>query len=103
MLGSTQYGSRFLGIDASSDPTKFKDDWPTLSPLIRAWFMTWHQLDKIVKNWHQAVKWTFFGPELILTISGRPNRFNRSLSMFVVNLKKIGVSQIFALSRDLVT
>ena len=76
MLRSTQHGSRLFGIDASSDPTKFQDDWPTLSPLIGAWFMTWHQFEKIVKNWHQPVKWTFFGPKLILTISGRPNRSN---------------------------
>ena len=105
MLGFTQNGSRLFGIDASSDPTKFQDDWPTLSPLIGAWFMTWHQREKIVKNWHHLsiFKWTFFGPKLILTISGRPNRFNKSISTFLVNFKKIGESHIFALSRDLVT
>ena len=37
MLGFTQYGSRLFGIDASSDPTKFQDDWPSGSPLIGAW------------------------------------------------------------------
>ena len=103
MLGFTQYGSRLFGIDASSDPAKFQDDWPTLSPLIGAWFMTWHQCEKIVKNWHQPVKWTFFGPKLILTISGRPNRFNGSISTSPMNLKKIGQGHIFALSRDQVT
>ena len=103
MLGSTQYGSRLFGIKASSDPAKFQDDWPSGSPLIGAWFMTWHQLDKIVKNWHQAVKWTFFGPKLILTISGRPKRFNGSISTSLVNLKTIGRGHIFALSRDQVT
>ena len=81
---------------------KFQDDWPSGIPLIGAWSMTWHQCKKIVKNWHQPVKWTFSGPKFILTISGRPNRFNRSMSMFLVNFKKIGESQIFALSRDLV-
>ena len=86
-----------FGIDTSRDPAKFQDDWPTLSPLIGAWFMTWHQFEKIVKNWHQPVKWTFFGPKLILTISGRPNRSNGSISTFLVNLKKIGRGQIFAL------
>ena len=47
------------------------------------------------------VKWTFFGRKLILTISGRPNRFNGSISTSLVNLKKIGQGHIFALSRDL--
>ena len=103
MLGFTQYGSHLFGIDANSDPTKLQDDWLTLSPLIGAWFMTWHQCEKIVKNWHQPVKLTFFGPKLILTISGRPNRFNGSISTFLVNLKKIGQGHIFALSRDQVT
>ena len=87
MLRFTQYGSRLFGIHASSDPTKFQDDWPSGSPLIGAWSMTWHQCEKIVKNWHQAVKWTFFGPKLILTIPGRPNRFNGSISTSQVNLK----------------
>ena len=103
MLGFTQHGSRLFGIDARSDPTKFQDDLPSASPLIKAWSMTWHQCGKIVKNWHQPVKWTFFGPKLILTISGRPNRFNGSISTFLVNLKKIGQGHIFALSRDQVT
>ena len=102
MLGFTQYWSRLFRIDASGDPTKFQDDWLSGSPLIGAWSMTWHQCKKIVKNWHQPVKWTFFGAKLILTISGRANRFNRSMSMFVVNFKKIGESHIFAISRDLV-
>ena len=103
MLRFTQYDWRLFGIDASSDPTKFQDDWPSGSPLIGSWSMTWHQFDKIVKNWHQAVKWNFFGPKLISTIFDRPNRFNGSISMSLVNLKKIGQGQIFALiSRDLV-
>ena len=33
MLGFTQYGSRMFGIDASSDPSKFCDDWPSKSRL----------------------------------------------------------------------
>ena len=33
MLGFTQYGLRLCGIDASSDPSKFCDDWPSKSPL----------------------------------------------------------------------
>ena len=71
--------------------------------LIGAWSMTWYQCEKIVKNWHQAVKWTFFVPKLILMIPGRPNRFNGSISTSLVNLKKIGQGHIFALSRDQVT
>ena len=89
-----------FGIDASSDPAKFQDDWPSGSPLIGAWSMTWHQLDKIVKNWHQAVKLHFFGPNSIFDV---PDRFNRLISTSLVNLKKIGQGHIFALSRDQVT
>ena len=33
MLGFIQYGSRLFGIDASSDPFKFCDDWPSKSGL----------------------------------------------------------------------
>ena len=33
MLGFTQYGSRLFGIDASSDLSKFCDDWPSKSRL----------------------------------------------------------------------
>ena len=99
MLRITQYGSRLFGIDASSDPTKFQDDWPSGSPLIGAWSMTWHQLDKIVKNWHQAVKLHFFDPN---STSDVPDRFTRSIFTFLVNFKKIGESHIFVLSRDLV-
>ena len=87
-----------FGIEVSSDPAKFQDDWPSGSPLIGAWSMTWHQLDKIVKNWHQAVKLHFFGPNSSFDV---PDRFNRSISRSLVNLKKIG--HIFALSRDQVT
>ena len=100
LLRITQYGSRLFGIDASSDPAKFQGDWPSRSPLIGAWSMTWHQLDKIVKNWHQPVKWTFFGPN---STSDVPDRFNRSISRSQVNFKKIGEGHIFAISRDLVT
>ena len=89
-----------FGIDASSDPAKFQDGWPSGSPLIGAWSMTWHQLDKIVKNWHQAVKLHFFGPNSIFYV---PDRFNRSISRSLVNLKKIGQGHIIALSRDQVT
>ena len=33
----TQYGCRSFSVDASSDPTKFQDEWPSGSPLIGAW------------------------------------------------------------------
>ena len=33
MLGFIQYGSRFFGIDASSDSAKFQDDWLSESGL----------------------------------------------------------------------
>ena len=32
-----QYGCRSFSIDASSDPTKFQDDWPSGRRLIGAW------------------------------------------------------------------
>ena len=100
LLRFTRYGSRLFGIHASSDPAKFQDDWPSGSPLIGAWSMTWHQCEKIVKNWHQAVKLHFFVPNSTFDV---PNRFYRSISRSPVNLKKIGEGHIFAISRDLVT
>ena len=33
MLGFIQYGSRLFGIDASSDPAMFQDDWQSESRL----------------------------------------------------------------------
>ena len=99
MLGFTQYGSRLFGIDASSDPTKFQDDWPSGSPLIEAWSLAFG-LNVLVCRVAPLVKWTLIGPKLILTISGRPNRFNRSISTSLVNYKKIGQGHIFAISRD---
>ena len=102
MLGFTQYGSRLFGIDASSDPTKFQVDWPSESPLIWAWSLVLAP-NVLVCQVAPLVKWTFFGPKLILTVSGRPNRFSGSISTFLVNLKKIGQGHIFALSRDQVT
>ena len=33
----TQYERRSFSTDASSDPTKFQDDWPSGSPLIGTW------------------------------------------------------------------
>ena len=80
-----------FGIHASSDPAKFQDDWPSGSPLIGAWSMTWHQCEKIVKNWHQAVKLHFFVPNS--TFDG-PDRFSRSISRSPANLKKIGEGHI---------
>ena len=41
MLGFTQYGSLLFGIDANSDLTKIQDDWPSGSPLIWAWSLTY--------------------------------------------------------------
>ena len=91
MLRITQYGSRLFGIDANSDPAKFQGDWPSGSPLIGAWSMTWHQLDKIVKNWHQAVKLHFFNLNSTFDV---PDWFNRSISRSPVNFKKIGEGHI---------
>ena len=45
MLGFTQDGSRLFGIDASSDPSKFFDDWPSKS-LVNVKF----QNQKLAKN-----------------------------------------------------
>ena len=166
MFRFIQYGCRSFSIDASSDPTKFQDDWPSGSRLIGAWSSDfafnvfvcqveplvrsiffgrklilkvstvpnqfngsiskspvnlefqddWPSGSRLIGAWSLVfapnvlvcqvaplVKWTFFGPKLILTISGRPNRFNGSISTFLVNLKKIGQGHVFALSRDQVT
>ena len=102
MLGFTQYGCSSFSIDASSDPAKFQDDWPSGSPLIGAWSLIFAP-NVLVCQVAPLVKWTFFGPKLIFTISGHPNRFSGSISTFLVNLKKIGQGHIFALSRDQVT
>ena len=45
MLGFTQYGSRLFGIDASSDPSKFCNEWPSKSRLIVKF-----QNQKLAKN-----------------------------------------------------
>ena len=45
MLGLTQYGSRLFGIDASSVPAKFCDDWPSKSRLNVKF-----QYQKVAKN-----------------------------------------------------
>ena len=44
MLGFTQYGSRLFGIDASSDPSNFCDDWPS-----KSWFDVKFQNQKLAK------------------------------------------------------
>ena len=61
LIKFTQYGSRFVGIVSSSDPTKSKVDWPSLSRLIRAGSMTWHQSKNIIitNYWYPAVKLHF--------------------------------------------
>ena len=100
MLGFSQYWSRLFGIDASSDSAKFQDDWLSGSALIGAWSLVFAP-NVLVCQVAPLVKWTFFGLKLISTNSGRPNRFNGSIYTFLVNLKKIGLGHIFALSRDL--
>ena len=45
MLGFTQYGSRLFGIDASSDPSKFCDDWPS-----KTWLNVKFQNQNLAKN-----------------------------------------------------
>ena len=102
MLRITQYGSRLFGIDASSDPTKFQDDWATGSGLIGAWSITWHQCQKIVRKWNHLPDGIFFGRTLIILISDVPNRFNMTISKSPAIFKKIGEGQIFTISRDLV-
>ena len=46
MLGFIQYGSRLLGIDASSDSAKFQDDWLSENGLNVKF-----QYQKLAKNW----------------------------------------------------
>ena len=60
MLGFVQYGSRLFGIDASSNPTKFQDDWPSGNPLIGAWSLVFAP-NVLVCQVAPLVKWKFFG------------------------------------------
>ena len=97
-----QYGFHSFSIDASSDPTKFQDDWPPGSRLIGAWSSDF-AFNVFVCQVEPLVRSIFFGRKLILKVSTVPNQFNGSISTSLVNLKKIGHGHIFALSRNQVT
>ena len=101
MLGFIQYGCQSFSIDASSDPTKFQDDWPSGSRLIGAWSSAF-AFNVFVCQVEPLVRSDFFGRTLILLISDVPNRFNMSISRSPAIFKKIGEGQIFTISRDLV-
>ena len=90
-----------IGIDASSDPTKFQGDWPSGSRLIGAWSSAF-AFNVFVCQVEPLARWDFFGRTLILLISDVPNRFNMSISKSPAIFKKIGEGQIFTISRDLV-
>ena len=94
-----QYGCHSFSIDASSDPTKFQDDWPSGSRLMGAWFSDF-AFNVFVCQVEPLVRSIFFGRKLILKVSTVPNQFNGSISKSPVNLEKIGRGQIFGLSRD---
>ena len=94
-----QYGCRSFSIDASSDPTKFQDDWPSGSRLIGVW-SSGFAFNVFVCQVEPLVRSIFFGRKLILKVSTVPNQFNGSISKSAVNLEKIGRGQIFGLSRD---
>ena len=88
-----------IGIDASSDPTKFQGDWPSGSRLIGAWSSAF-AFNVFVCQVEPLARWDFFGRTLILLISDAPNRFNMSISKSPAIFKKIGEDQIFTISRD---
>ena len=94
-----QYGCRSFSIDASSDPTKFQNDWPSGSRLIGAWSSDF-AFNVFVCQVEPLARSIFFGRKLILKVSTVPNQFNGSISKSAVNLEKIGRGQIFGLSRD---
>ena len=84
-----QYGCRSFSIDASSDPTKFQDDWPSGSRLIGVW-SSGFAFNVFVCQVEPLVRSIFFGRKLILKVSTVPNQFNGSISKSAVNLEKIG-------------
>ena len=94
-----QYGCHSFSIDASSDPTKFQDDWPSGSRLIGAWSSDF-AFNVFVCQVEPLVRSIFFGRKLILKVSIVPNQLNGSISKSAVNLEKIGRGQIFGLSPD---
>ena len=61
----TQYGCHSFSIDASSDPTKFQDDWPSGSTLIGAWSSDF-AFNVFVSQVEPRVRSDFFGRKLIL-------------------------------------
>ena len=75
MLGPGQHGSHLLDIDASSNPMKFRDDWPSGSGvnlfLVRSyiqnlhtnWLLSWNQIQKISKKWQNWPKGHSFKPK----------------------------------------
>ena len=85
-----------IGIDASSDPTKFQGDWPSGSRLIGAWSSAF-TFNVFVCQVEPLARWDFFGRTLILLISDVPNRFNMSISKSPAIFKKIGEGQIFTI------
>ena len=88
-----------VSIDASSDPSKFQDDWPSGSPLIGAWSSDF-AFNVFVCQVEPLVRSDFFSRKMILKVSTVPNQFNGTISKSAVNLEKIGRVQIFGLSRD---
>ena len=60
----TQYGCHSFSIDASSDPTKFQDDWPSGSTLIGAWSSDF-AFNVFVSQVEPRVISDFFGRKLI--------------------------------------
>ena len=94
-----QYGCHSFSIDASSDPTKFQDDWPSGSRLIGAWSSDF-AFNVFVCQVEPLVRSIVFGRKLIVKVSTVPNQFNGSISKSAVNLDKNGRGQIFGFTRD---
>ena len=94
-----QYGCHSFSIDASSDPTKFQDDWPSGSRLIGAWSSDF-AFNVFVCQVEPLVRSIFFGRKLILKVSTVPNQFNGSISKSAVNLEEFGRGQILPFRPD---
>ena len=64
LLRFIQYGCHSFSIDASGDPTKFQDDWPSGSTLIGAWSSDF-VFNVFVSQVEPRVRSDFFGRKSI--------------------------------------
>ena len=76
-------------IDASSDPTKFQDDWPSGSPLIGAWSLAF--APNVLVESGTTCQVDFFRPKVDFNDYWPSKSIQRvNISTSLANLKKIG-------------